>query len=294
MGKLMNLKRYLAVFLLFLSTIACASIEAVEHIRNKGSRTLGNIAQIWAENYQRLNSDVEITVVGSSSGAGIAKLINGSIELVNSSQPLSEREIKLAARYGRNPRAHVVGYDALALYVHKDNPLRSLSIPELAQIFAKGGKTTHWTDLGPEFPTCKQRKIMLFGRHITSGSHNFFRRSVLGKELYKSDVLNMLTPEEVVDQVAENPCAIGYGSHTYAHQHVKMVCVSKDQGGACIKPNVETIVDKSYPIIRPLYMYTNSKPKAGIQAYLDWILSAEGQCIALKEGFAPVRSETCP
>ena len=290
----MKLKQYLAVFSLLFSSIASVSIEAVEQIRNKGSRTLSHIARIWAEHYQRFNPGVEITVIGSSSGAGIGELINGSIEIVNSSQPLSEREIKLAARRGRNPRAHIVGYDALALYVHKDNPLRSLSIPELAQIFAEGGKTTHWTDLGVEVPTCKQQRIMLFGRHNTSGSHNFFRSSVLGKEVYKSDVRNLFSPEEVVDHVTKNPCAIGYGSHTYAHEHVKMVCVSKDQGGACVKPNVETIVDKSYPIIRPLYMYTNGKPKAGIQAYLDWILNAEGQCMALKEGFAPVRSGTCP
>jgi phosphate transport system substrate-binding protein len=290
----LNLKRYLAVFLLFFSVITCASIEAVEQIRNKGSRTLGNIARIWAENYQRLNSGVGITVIGSSSGAGIAFLINGSIEIVNSSQPLSKQEIKLAARRGKNPRAHIVGYDALALYVHKDNPLPSLSIPELAQIFAKGGKITRWSDLSVEVPTCKKQRIVLFGRHITSGAHNYFRRSVLGKEYYKVDVRPSLSPEEVLDQVAENPCAIGYGSHTYAHQHVKMVCVSKDQGGSCVKPNIETIVDKSFPIIRPLYMYTNGKPNAGIQAYLDWILSAEGQCIALKEGFAPVRSVTCP
>ena len=290
----MKLKRYLTVFLLIFSSIACVSIEAFEQIRNSGSRTLSNIARIWAENYQRLNPGVEITVIGSSSGAGIGELINGSIEIVNSSQKLNEREIKLAAKRGRNPRAHIVAYDALALYVHKANPLRSLSIPELAQIFAEGGKTTHWTNLGVEVPSCKQQRIMLFGRHNTAGSHNFFRRRVLGTEFYQSDVRNMFSPEEVVDHVAKNPCAIGYGSHTYAHQHVKMVCLSKDQGGACVKPNVETIVDRSYPIIRPLYMYTNDKPKAGIRAYLDWILSAEGQCIALKEGFAPVRSGTCP
>ena len=172
--------------------------------------------------------------------------------------------------------------------------LRSLSIPELAQIFAEGGKATHWTDLGVEVPGCKRQRIMLFGRHNTSGSHNFFRRRVFGTGSYKSDVHNLFLPEEVVDHVAKNPCAIGYdGSHTYAHQHVKMVCVSKDRGGSCVKPNVETIVDKSYPISRPLYMYTNDKPNVGIQAYLDWILSAEGQCIAFKEGFAPVLSGAC-
>ncbi len=290
----MELKRYLAVFLLVSSAVSCVSIEAVEQIRNEGSATLSNIALIWAENYQKFNPGVEITVIRSSSGAGIAKFINSSIELVNSSQPMRDKEIKLAVKYGKTPRAHTVGYDALALYVHKDNPISSLSIPELAEIFAEGGNATQWMDFGIEVPTCQQQRIVLVGRHNTSGDHNYFRRTVLGKECYKRDVYAVFSTEELLDQVARNPCAIGYGSHTHADEHVNMVCIAKDQGGECFKPNVDTIADRSYPIIRPLYMYTDGKPRAEIQAYLDWILNTEGQCITLKEGFAPVRSVTCP
>ena len=290
----MELKQYLVALLLFFSTISSVSIEALEQIRNEGSVTLSHIARSWAENYQKLNPGVEIIVTGSSSGAGIAKLINGSIDIVNSSQPLSEREIKLAVKHGKSPQAHIVGYDALAFYVHKDNPIPSLSIPELVQIFAEKGKTTHWTDLGIDVPTCEQQRITLVGHQITSGAHNYFRRRVLGNACYKQDIRAVFSTEEVVDQVAKNPCAIGYGSHIYADESVNMVCLSRDQGGACVKPNVDTIVDQSYPIIRPLYMYTASKPKAEIQAYLDWILNNEAQCIALKEGFAPAGLLTCP
>ena len=119
------------------------------------------------------------------------------------------------------------------------------------------------------------------------------KKAVLGKGKYRLGTLDMHGSKDVVDLVEKTPCAIGYSGLAYATDHIKMACISKEKSADCVNPSVATASDGSYPIARPLFMYTNGKPKGAVKAYLDWILSDEGQCIILKKGYAPVRAVTC-
>ena len=270
------------------------SAEARELIQNKGSDTLVNVAQAWAEAYQEVNSDVAVAVTGGGSGTGIAAMINGTVDIANASRAMKQKELDLAKSKGQDPIEHVVGYDALAVYLHQDNPAKTLSIPQLAEIYGEEGKMEVWTDIGLEVPGCKNQEMVLVSRQNNSGTYAYFRKAVLGKARdYRMGTRDMHGSKDVVDLVEKTPCAIGYSGLAYATDHVKLACISKEENGACVMPSVATASDGSYPIARPLFMYTNGEPTGQIKTYLDFILSDEGQCIILNKGYAPVRNVTC-
>ncbi len=270
------------------------SAEARELIQNKGSDTLVNVAQAWAESYQKVNSDVAVAVTGGGSGTGIAAMINGTVDIANASRAMKQKELDLAKSKGQNPIEHIVGYDALAVFLHMDNPAKSLSIPQLAEIYGEESDIEKWTDIGLEVPGCKDQEMVLVSRQNNSGTYAYFRKAVLGKARdYRMGTRDMHGSKDVVDLVEKTPCAIGYSGLAYATDHVKLACVSKDGEGDCVMPSVGTASDGSYPIARPLFMYTNGEPTGEIKKYLDFIMSDEGQCIILKKGYAPVRDVAC-
>ena len=263
-------------------------------IQNKGSDTLVNVAQAWAEEYQNVDADVAVAVSGGGSGTGIAAMINGTVDLANASRAMKKKEIEAAKSRGQNPMEHVVGYDALAVYIHQDNPVESLSIEQLAEIYGEEGETENWAQIGIKVPGCKNQEMVLVSRQNNSGTYAYFRKAVLGgKRDYKLGTRDMHGSKDVVDLVEKTPCAIGYSGLAYATDHIKMACVSNKTGEACVSPSVETASDRSYPIARPLFMYTNGEPAGKIKEYLDWILSDEGQCIIVEKGYAPVRAVNC-
>jgi len=269
-----------------------ASVNARTEIQNKGSDTLVNVAQAWAEEYGKIKPDVAVAVSGGGSGTGIAAMINGTVDIANASRKMKEREIKLAKEKGQNPIEHVVGYDALAVFLHHDNPSESLSIDQLAKIYGRGGDVTKWSELGLTVPGCED-KIVVVSRQNNSGTYAYFKKAVLGKKgKFRQGTLDMHGSKDVVDLVEKTPCAIGYSGLAYATDHIKMSCISKD-GEACVNPSVATASDKTYPIARPLFMYTNGEPTGAIKEYLDWIMSDVGQCIIFKKGYAPVRDVKC-
>ena len=207
---------------------------------------------------------------------------------------MKNKEKTLAKKKGQNPVEHVVGYDALAVFLHHDNPIDDMSIAGLAKIFGRGGGVKNWSDIGVEVPGCKSSKIVVVSRQNNSGTYAYFKKAVLGKKgKYRQGTLDMHGSKDVVDLVEKTPCAIGYSGLAYATDHIKMACVSKQDGEGCVKPSVATASDQSYPIARPLLMYTNGEPQGEIKKYMDWILSDEGQCIIVKKGYAPVRNVTC-
>ncbi len=274
--------------------VLAAPAEARVLIQNKGSDTLVNVAQAWAEAYREIDPEVAVAVSGGGSGTGIAALINGTVDLANASRAMKAKEIELAKSKGQNPVEHVVGYDALAVFLHKDNPAETLSIPQLAEIYGEDGKTENWSQIGIEIPGCKGQEIVMVSRQNNSGTYAYFRKAVLGKKRdYKMGTRDMHGSKDVVDLVEKTPCAIGYSGLAYATDHVKLACVTQKEGGGCVMPSVETASDGSYPIARPLLMYTNGEPVKEVKAYLDWILSDAGQCIIQKKGYAPVRDVTC-
>jgi phosphate transport system substrate-binding protein len=286
----------LTVGIAFAFSAACLSVpaDARELIQNKGSDTLVNVAQAWAEAYQTVNPDVAVAVTGGGSGTGIAAMINGTVDIANASRAMKQKEVDLAKSKGQNPIEHTVGFDALAVYLHMDNPAKSLSIAQLAEIYGEEGQTETWTDIGLEVPGCKDQEMVLVSRQNNSGTYAYFRKAVLGKARdYRMGTRDMHGSKDVVDLVEKTPCAIGYSGLAYATDHIKMACISKDGGGDCVLPSVQTASDGSYPIARPLLMYTNGEPTGEIKKYLDYILSDEGQCIILKKGYAPVRDVSC-
>ncbi|PRQ01105.1 phosphate ABC transporter substrate-binding protein [Enhygromyxa salina] len=263
-------------------------------IQNKGSDTLVNVAQAWAEEYAKVDPNTVIAVTGGGSGTGISAMINGTVDIANSSRKMKDEEIALAKKNGVDPVEHIVGYDALAVFVHKDNPLRELTIAQLASIYGEGGGVDKWSDLGITVPGCSSDEIVLVSRQNNSGTYAYFRSAVLGKEVeYKLGSRDMHGSKDVVDLVEKTPCAIGYSGLAYATDEIVMPCVKKDDAAPCIAPTIATASDESYPIARPLLMYTSGKPSGALEKYLNWVLSDTGQCIMKDKGYAPVNAVSC-
>ena len=272
----------------------CGKGERREVIQNKGSDTLVNVAQAWAEAYQEVDPTVVVAVSGGGSGTGIAALINGTVDLANASRAMKDKEIDQAKATGQNPVQHIVGYDALAVFVHSDNPLDTISLAQLAEIYGENGKTTKWTDLGIEVPGCQDQTMILVSRQNNSGTYAYFHDAVLGKTReFRLGTRDMHGSKDVVDLVENTPCAIGYSGLAYATDHIKMACIAPEDGSDCVNPSVATASDGSYPVARPLFMYTNGEPTGHVKSYLDWILSDTGQCIILEKGYAPAGDVTC-
>lgn len=298
----MKLKQLVTISVISTFALASTNVSARTLIQNKGSDTLVNVAQAWAETYPSINPDIAVAVSGGGSGTGIAAMINGTVDIANASRSMKPKEIKKAKESGQNPVEHVVGYDALAVYIHKNNPAKSLNFTQLARVFGRGGDATKWSDLGLKVPGCSSDKIVVVSRQNNSGTYAYFKKAVLKsaakagvieKGSFRQGTLDMHGSKDVVDLVEKTPCAIGYSGMAYATDHVKSACIAIKEGGSCVNPSVATASDRSYPIARPLFMYTNGQPKGAIKEYMDWILSAAGQCIVKKKGYAPVRDVTC-
>jgi phosphate transport system substrate-binding protein len=169
-----------------------------------------------------------------------------------------------------------------------------VSIETLAEIYGEDGTTEKWTDLGFEVPGCQGQEIVRISRQNNSGTFAYFREAVLGKDRdFKLGSRDMHGSKDVVDLVQNTACAIGYSGLAYATETVKMPCVESEDGESCVAPSVQTAVDQTYPIARPLFMYTLGEPAGAVKEYLDWILSDEGQCIIEEKGYAPARAVTC-
>jgi phosphate transport system substrate-binding protein len=207
---------------------------------------------------------------------------------------MKDSEIELARQNGNEPIEHIVGYDALAVYVHPDNPMDRVSIETLAGVYGEDGTTEKWTDIGIEVPGCKGQEIVRVSRQNNSGTFAYFRQAVLGRDRdLKLGSRDMHGSKDVVDLVQNTACAIGYSGLAYATETVKMPCIESEDGESCVAPSVDSAVDGSYPIARPLYMYTLGEPTGAVKEYLDWIFSDEGQCIINDKGYAPARSVNC-
>lgn len=263
-------------------------------IENKGSDTLVNVAQTWAEAYAAKNPNVAVVVNGGGSGTGISALINGTADIANASRKMKDNEIELAKKKGLSPVEYIVGHDALSVFVHADNPLREATVEQLGKIYKEGGEIDKWSQLGVKVPGCSSDEIIRISRQNSSGTYDYFKKiDPENKEEYKLGSRDMHGSKDVVTIVEKTPCAIGYSGLAYTTRQVNKLCVKKDESSPCVIPSVETADDGSYPIARPLMMYTARQPKGEIKAYLDWILGDAGQCLILKKGYAPVREVTC-
>ena len=257
---------------------------------NRGSDTMINVAQAWAEEYATVAPDVSVEVAGGGSGVGIAALIDGTVEMANSSRPMkpAEREAARAAR-GADPVQTIAGYDALVVYVHRDNPLDALTLAQIEDIYAEGGTVSRWSDLGIRHPRCPRDTVIRISRQSSSGTYDFFREIALSRRDFKLGTLELNGSKEVVELVAHTPCAIGYSGMGYAIPGVKMLAIAREAGGPAVAPTPQATLDESYPIARPLYLYTIGEPSGTTRGYIDWILSPGGQSIVAAVGYVPLR-----
>lgn len=263
-------------------------------IQNIGSDTMVNLAQAWAEEYATANPNASVEVSGGGSGTGIAALINGTADIANCSRLLEPDEnARIKAATGQEPKLIIVGYDALAIFVHKDNPLEEITLEQLAAIYSETGSVRQWSDLGVQMPGCRGGEMILISRQSNSGTYHYFREAILGKgHDFKLGTLDLHGSKDVVELVSRTPCAIGYSGMGYATEHVKMLRVARKAGQVAAAPSVETTQSGAYPIARPLYMYTRNEPSEAVTQYLKWIQSEAGQHIVITTGYVPRAKDT--
>lgn len=261
-------------------------------LQNKGSDTMVNLAQAWAEAY-RADGGAGVAVSGGGSGTGIAALIAGQVDIANTSRPLRQSELDAAAREtGKAPQTFVVAEDAIVIIVHPENPVKGLAIAELACIFAEGGRCERWSDLLPSgVPRCTSDRIIRVSRQSNSGTHQYFRESIAPQLDLRPGALELSGSREGVDLIAHTPCAIGYTGKGYVDATVKSLCVMKDAHTACVAPEDATIRDKSYPLARELFMTTLGPPSPIAQRYLQWLRSPAAREVVRQLGYVPLRGE---
>lgn len=262
-------------------------------LQNKGSDTLVNVAQAWSEAYQSVNPSLAIAVSGGGSGTGFAAMLNGTVDIANASRAIKDSEREAIEAKGQTAVEFVVGYDALAVFVHPDNPASEFTLDQLAGIYAEDGTTVTWTQLGIEVPGCSDQEIVRISRQNNSGTYAYFREAVLDEHDFKMGSRDLHGSKDVVDLVASTPCAIGYSGLAYATHEVKMPCILSADGSTCVEPSISSALDGTYPIARPLFMYTAGEPTGPVKEYMDWILSNAGQCILQSKGYAPSRTVNC-
>lgn len=279
---------------LFLSLIACgpdttseaASNSQAKYIENKGSDTIVNLALAWAERYQVEHPEVRISVTGGGTGTGIASLINKTVDIANASRKIKQEEIDDAQSNGVNPVEHIIARDAIAVIVHPENPVHELTLQQISDIYS--GKISNWQEVGGE-----DRPIVRLSRETNSGTHVYFLETVLrlgdseNKTFFSADTLLLPSSEGIIAEVRQNPNALGYDGLGYVPDDLKMIAIAEAEGGAYVLPSITTVNDKSYPIARDLYMYTNGEATGIVKEYLDWILSEEAQEIVVELGFVP-------
>ncbi|MHC1768753.1 MAG: phosphate ABC transporter substrate-binding protein [Verrucomicrobiia bacterium] len=261
-------------------------------IQVKGSDTMVNLAQAWAEQYKKVAPDVSVEISGGGSGVGIAALIKGTVDMATCSRNMKPSEVEQARKNtGKEPTDIVVGYDALAIYVHKDNPLDEITIDQIAQIYAEDGTFTEWSQVGVTAPGLASQKIVRVSRQSSSGTYEFLREHALNNKDFKNGSRDMNGSKEVVELVGSTPSAIGYSGMGYATHDVKMLKVAPKAGEPAVAPTLENTLDKSYPIARSLHLYALGEPSGPVKDFVEWVLSPAGQKIVQETGYVPVSSE---
>jgi phosphate transport system substrate-binding protein len=281
-------KRWL--FVLMAVTFATSAFAAKDKnsIQAKGSDTMVNLAQAWAEKYMQENPGDFVAVTGGGSGTGLSSLISGACNIAMSSRNIKEKEIALAKQKGINPNEIKVALDGLAVVVNPNNPVSKLTTDQLAAIFT--GKITNWKELGGE-----DRKIVILSREVNSGTHVYFKEHVLrkgdtkGKEEFAPSALLLPSSQAIADEVAGNASAIGYYGMGYISNKQKPIMVAKNETSDYIAPTIENVINGTYPISRPLFIYTNGQPQGLVKKFVDFVLSKEGQGIVLATDFVPIK-----
>jgi len=270
--------------------LACAACQrsGQNTIQVKGSDTMVNLGQAWAEKYMAEHAGEFVAVTGGGSGTGFSSLVSGTCDCAMSSRNIKDKEIALANKRGVYPYEIVVALDGLAVVVNPKNPVDRLTMDQLAGIFS--GKLSNWKEVGGT-----DERIVVLSREVNSGTHVYFKEHVLrkndkkSKEEFSPGALMLSSSQAIADEVAGNSAAIGYYGMGYISDKHKPVSIAKDTESPYVAPTIENVIGGSYPISRPLLMYTNGPPQGLIKKFIDFALSAEGQKIVRATDFVPAK-----
>ena len=267
-------KFILAVFLMFslISTQVLADAITI-----KGSTTVLPIAQACAEEFMNVNPGVNISVGGGGSGVGIASLIDGTCDIGDASRPIKDKELNKAVSRGIDPRAHVIAMDGIAVIVHPSNRINAITKKQIKAIYT--GKVSNWSQIGG----VGGGKIVVISRDSASGTFEAFNKLALDKARVRPDALLQASNRAVATTVARTPGAIGYVGLGFVSSSVKAVAVDG------VRASKETVLSNEYPLSRPLFMYTNGKPKGAAKEFINFVVSAEGQRLAEENGYVGLK-----
>ncbi|MHB9096079.1 MAG: PstS family phosphate ABC transporter substrate-binding protein [Eubacteriales bacterium] len=293
------MKRLSVVFSLLLSLIIFAGcsgagekaanndstdVASNRMINVKGSDTMAFLSETLAERFMEKNQGFRIAVVGGGSGTGIRALIDGTADIANASRKMLPAEVTEAETKGIKPQEYQIALDGVAVVVSSNIQLKSLSVPQLKDIFT--GKVTNWKEVGGS-----DAPISVVCRESNSGTYLYFKEHVLQDEPYTGNVIPAPTSPGIGDEVAKRNNAIGYLGVADAHRNskVRIVGISTDNSSAPVLPSIKTVKDGTYPISRPLQVYVANEPVGQIKDFIDFKLSPEGQKIVEELGYIPLK-----
>lgn len=280
-------KKCLLVLIALTFATSASAAKDKNSIQIKGSDTMVNLGQAWAEKYMEKNPTDFVAVTGGGSGTGLSSLISGTCDIAMSSRNIKEKEISIAKQKDIDPNEIKVALDGLAVIVNPENPIGELTLAQLADIFT--GRVANWKEIGG-----KDEKIVILSREVNSGTHVYFKEHVLrkndpnSKEEFAPRALMLSSSQAIADEVAGNPAAIGYYGMGYISKKQKPLNLAKDELSEYEAPTIENVINGRYPISRPLFLYTNSAPEGLVKKFVDFSMSKEGQEIVLATDFVPI------
>ena len=268
------------------------------NLSSVGSDTLANLMTLWAEDYRRLYPTVKVQIQAAGSSTAPPALTEGTSNFGPMSRKMKDKELAaFENKYGFKPTAVPVAIDALAVYVHKDNPISGLSIADVDAVFSstnKCGRRTSidtWGEAGLS-GAWKKRDIQIFGRNSVSGTYGYFKKKALCKGDYKNTVNEQPGSASVVQSVSTSINGIGYSGIGYKTASVRAVPLRKKDSDDYIVANAETAATGVYPLSRFLYVYVNKSPNKALppieREFLNMVLSQQGQKVVVKDGYIPL------
>lgn len=270
--------------LLKLAAVACilaaAPVQAQKSLSIKGSDTMVNLSQAWAEAFMKSHPSVSISVTGGGSGTGIAAFINGTCDLANCSRAMKQQEINAAKTKGMVATANVVALDGLSIVVNKKNIVQSLTMQQVADIYT--GKVTNWSQVGG-----RPGPIVVLSRESSSGTYAFMREHVMGNQPYRADAQLMPATKSIQQELSNNPNAIGYGGEAYfkGKPNCRIIPISFGVGKKPVWPLDTNVRSGKYPISRPLYVYSKGVATGLAGEFIRFCISKPGQEIVEKIGY---------
>jgi len=310
----MKFKNLVAAMGLTLTTLVSANVAALDksipeynktsgvtgNFSSVGSDTLANMMTYWAEEYKRIYPNVNIQIQAAGSSTAPPALTEGTSNFGPMSRQMKSKEIEaFEKRHGYKPTQIRVAIDALAVFVHKDNPIEGLTISQVDAIFSStrkcgsGSQVNRWSDVGLE-GNWAAKDVQLYGRNSVSGTYGYFKKKALCKGDFRSNVNEQPGSASVVQSISSSVNAIGYSGIGYKTSGVRTVPLAK-KGTNYVDATLDNVAKGKYPLSRFLYLYVNkhpNKPLAPIEAqFLQMVLSKTGQGIVEKDGYVPLSAK---